>query len=134
MTKPPFPDWAPREIARLRQEADALQRALDLYLGRPSGAGVFDGPKLVHTNDGSRSKISKYEPMFKAFEAAGRVLTLDDMLNIAQQAGFSLNRANLRSQVFVQKTLGRARVEGNGYVWQLSKIETALPEEKSAVS
>lgn len=130
MTKLPFDQWAPVEIRRLRQEADALQRAFDLYT-----AGATDRaaslPKL-RAIEGGRQRTSKYEAAFVAFEEANRVLSINDMIEIAKACGFEMDRSNMRSQVFAQKKAGRAHPQGDGYLWGLSKIETAPSNKEDA--
>jgi hypothetical protein len=126
MSKPPFDQWAPAEVARLRATADALERALELYAG--NGRDNFTYPTAQKGRRGPR--VSKYEPMFQAFEKEARPLSLDDMYEIAMRLNVQIDRNNLRSQVFAQRHLGRARSEGQGYLWGLSKQEAAAAADQ----
>ena len=130
MNRPPFHVWAPQEIARLRAEAENLQRVLDAYLGTPTAKS--DGG-VRNPAEPRRARGSKYESLFAAFETAARPLSIDDMIGIADTMGINMTRANMRSQVFAQKVAGRAIPEGDKYFWRLSKMETAPAGEEGAV-
>lgn len=139
MSKTPFDEWAPAEIARLRAQADALQCALDLYAGAEPRGAPASAPKFMPERqrafDVPRQRTSKYESMFQAFEASGRALSLDEMLAIAGTLGFTLDRANMRSMAFAQKQLGRVRRDGDGYRWGTQtalETDTAPPVEGDA--
>jgi hypothetical protein len=129
MEKASFPEWARMEIARLRSEADAIQRTLDLYteasLRQPAPS------TRSRSVEPARARTSKYEPLFLEFEKTGRTLTTDDMLEIANRMNIPIDRSNMRSQVFAQKQAGRAHPDGDGYRWGLSPTETktATPDD-----
>jgi hypothetical protein len=135
MTKPPFDLWAPTEISRLRRQADELEAALTLYLRLTPDGQASSSPLSKSMPSKSilgRRRPSKYENLFEAFEDTGRVLSMDEMMTIAERLGLHLDRANLRSQVFAQKSAGRAHPEGSGYRWVNPEKLTAPPAQEDA--
>ena len=136
MNTPPFHEWAPIEIVRHREAADALQRALDLFLAanpppEPSERAVTFRSQLAESLERTRIRRSKYEEVFLAYELAGRALSIDEMIVMAALYGVTFDRANMRSQIFAQKKAGRAHALGDRYVWGRLKTEPAPPVEEA---
>lgn len=52
------------------------------------------------------------------------------MLAIAAREHILIDRANLRSQVFVQKRAGRTRSDGNNYIWGLSEKGNGIHQRR----
>lgn len=139
MEKPPFPQWAANEIARLMREAEALRFALALYEGRtPDQAAPHNAMPLAvapRTDDGrKRPRRSKYEAVFQRYEESGVALSIDEMMTIASEMGHPMDRANMRSQIFAQKQIGRAHPDGENYRWGKPQAEAAPPTEGDAAS
>jgi hypothetical protein len=90
-----FENWARKEIARLRNEADSLDRALKRYLESPS--------HYRHTD----KRRSKNDPILDAIDQAGLVgLSTDEIMNVAANAGLIMNRNNMRSFCWTAKQRG----------------------------
>lgn len=132
--RPPFDEWAPNEIQRLRDEADALERALYLYseseqpIAHRVNAAIYkNGVATAIVR-----RVSKYEPAFKAFAQEKRPLSIDEMMNIARKLGFEFDRNNMRSTVFAQKKARRAQLVGDGYLWSSPDTEPAPLDQEGA--
>lgn len=116
-----FEVWAPREIKRLREEADVLQLALDRFVGAQGGPQRKPRPApMSNAQSGEgQGRRSKYEPLFVAWAEASREhpINYGEMGRLAREAGVEMNQNLLRSTLHSQKQLGRVRPEGDGYVW-----------------
>lgn len=134
MSRQPFEIWARERIQQLRNEADALERALSLYESEVDSASSPPVSRVFASSFTRRVSYrgSKYERLFVAFEEAGKPLSLDEMQQIAVEKGFPIDRNNLRSLVFTQKNIGRAQPVGDGYVWSLQNMKAASAEKEDA--
>ena len=114
-----FEVWAPREVQRLRQEADVLQLALDRFLASRQSSPSAKSQE-ADPNGNGQSRKPKHDALFNrwAEASASAPIGYDDMERIAAEQGVAMNRSLLRSTVHAQKQTGRVRVEGDGYVWQ----------------
>ena len=132
MSKPLFHEWAQAEITRLREEADALQKALDLYARVSTRPRLVSPPASSPIGEDGRRRPSKYDDLFRTFEREGRALSLDEMITLAVRQGIDMDRNKLRSQVFFQKNAGRVEQRGQGYFWGSSKTKPAPSVEEGA--
>lgn len=131
-----FESWAPKEIRRLRQEADVMQLALDRYQAAQGRKPKSTPNGSVSTND-SQGRRSKYGALFTKWVDASQngPIGYATMEQIARDAGFdSMNKNLLRSTVHAAKQAGRVLPVGDGYVWQESSLETASPVQEDTVS
>ena len=132
----PFADMIKEALDFHRAEIARLERALMAYNGEtvptPVSRVPFAGGLITRlpSNDVQpRQRVSKYERLFRAFEDEHRALNNDDMILIAAENGFRIDRSNMRSIVYTQKSLGRVRPVGDGYVW--GKEPTASSQEEA---
>ena len=115
-------------IAHHRAEIVRLERALAAYVDVAAPTPQANGSRVRLTEDAKqRVRTSKYEPLFRAFANEGRPLTNDEMLRISIDQNFPIDRGNLRSIVHNQKSLGRARPVGDGYVWNMEPASSSTP-------
>jgi hypothetical protein len=139
MPNPPFDVWAPTEIVRLREQADALERALKLYLSnfevQPQlAANAAPAPSVVRSVERSAERgtrgvrPSKYDEVIQAFVDEGRPLSHQEMSEIAEILETPIESARLRSLIFAQKKLGNAREVGGKYEWGAPKEATTTQE------
>ena len=117
-----------------------MRIALALYEGKrapeqaapPTPMSLAVAPR---TDDGrKRFRTSKYEKVFQRYEESGAALSIDEMMIIASEMGLPMDRANMRSQIYAQKQLGRAHPEGENYRWGKPQAEAASPVEGDAAS
>ena len=125
-----FEIWAPREISRLRQEAETLQSALESYL---SAKGGTRKSRAQVSNDGPARK-SKHERLFSRWAEASRdrPISYSEMEAIAEEEQAGVTRTQLRTIVHTQKQSGRVRAEGDGYVWTNNETEP-MPSTKEGI-
>ncbi len=143
MPNPPFDVWAPTEIKRLREQADAIERTLQLYLpnvGAQPQLATDSTASIVKRNPersverGTRaSRTSKYALVMQAFEAEGRPLSHQEMADLAERLGSPIESSRLRGLIFAQKQLGNAREVGGKYEWGAPK-GTTTPQEGATPS
>src|SRR5436309_2491692 len=102
--RPPFEVWAPRQIARLRSEADALQRTLESYLASadtqsedydpPVDASAPTPARSANGREGGRPV--KHNRLLEFIDEAGPVgMTTDEVVAAAKAAGHVINRNSL---------------------------------------
>ena len=127
----PFEDIVKETIAFHAAEIARLERALLAYVDADNAMpSVTSPPRIRLTEDAKqRHRVSKYEPLFKVYEAERRPLSNDDMIRIAAENGFHIDRSNMRSIVYTQKSLRRVRPVGDRYVWGMEL--TSFPEGES---
>jgi hypothetical protein len=92
------------KIARLRADADALERHLKEFLVASARAsGVPARSRQQGSQEGSAIGA-----VLDAIDAAGPDgMTLDEMIDDARKGGFEVNRNTLRSQLFTAARNGR---------------------------
>lgn len=138
MERLPFEDWAPVEIARLKAEADGLSLALERYLSAVGKTAPHNGTlnkradlvtniNKVHTvtsHEKPNQRRSKYDGLMAAFteKSGSSGLTMDAMVNIAEEQKFEISRAQLRSLIFVQKAHKNVLTQGDLYIWGADNI------------
>lgn len=97
-----FETFARDEIARLRAEADALEKTLKKFQASMS--------RVARVSSGEPRSGGGFGAVLDALAAAGpRGLSLDEMIEAAEVAGFEVKRNTLRSQLFTAK--GKGQVE-----------------------
>jgi hypothetical protein len=108
-----FETFTREKIARLRAEAEALEKSLKEYQAAMARAA---GPARRGSNDGSAFSV-----VMEAIAAAGAEgLTLDGMIEAAKEKGHDVKRNTLRSQIWQAKQderveqmeAGRYRIPG----------------------
>lgn len=95
------------QIARLRAEADALEKNLKAF--QAHSARVASAGSMGTTTGRPRTLAgSAFSAVMEAIEAAGRDgLTLNEMIEAARVEGHEVKRNTLRSQVWSAKEDGR---------------------------
>lgn len=120
--RPPFEQWASQEIAKLRLEADALQRALDRYLAETMPAAGGDKPKPSQSDESkhkpseapSGGRPSKHGHILKLVEEAGPGgLSTDEIEDASAKMGHAIKRNSLRSYLWTQRSDGTL-IQRNG--------------------
>jgi hypothetical protein len=112
----PFDHWARAEIARLRAEADALERALSKYseTQRPS-APIASGVQPAHSNGhaprkGGRKKAAygtKTAFVMGTIESSGITgISTDDLFRQINENNIGIARSSLRSMLWHAKDAG----------------------------
>ena len=128
-----FESWAPREIRRLREEADVLQLAYDRFTAAQGGRKprASNGESPAGEGQGRRSK---YDALFVKWREASRAgpIGYEEMEQIAREIGFNLGKNLLRSTVHAAKKAGRVQAVGDGYVWKLPETAAASPDQEDA--
>lgn len=117
-----FEIWARSEISRLRADADQMECVLARFLASRGSASVVlerqASPAAInHTRQStphspramsSGKRVSKNEPIFKAFEKAGAAgMDMDDVERVARESGLNTNRNALRALCWNGKQIGR---------------------------
>lgn len=96
-----FESFMREKIARLRAEADALEKTLKEFSG--SRARASGGSRAS-----SGATAGGFGAVLEALDAAGTEgLTLDEMIEAASRKGFTVNRNTLRSQLWGAKNQER---------------------------
>lgn len=124
----PFEVWAPREIAQLRADADALQRTLDRYLAYalpepnalPARAANGLDRELAHVAEAfatrkrtadmspAGGRPAKHSHILDLIDHAGPAgLTTDELDRASEAAGRPIKRNSLRSFLWNQRQIGR---------------------------
>jgi len=97
-----FESFTREKIARLRAEADALEKSLKEFVGskaRQAGASRRSG--------GDQPRAGAFGVVLQAIAGAGDAgLSLDDMVAAAEAEGYEVKRATLRAQVWKAKEDG----------------------------
>ena len=129
--RPPFEIWAPSHIARLRADADALERTLAAYLAeteRDSPAPVVvplkpTPPHSPKPNTEGGGRPSKHGHILDMVLKAGPTgLTTDEIEQAAEAAGRPILRNSLRSFLWTQRQDGRMFQENGRHVSSKFKV------------
>jgi hypothetical protein len=124
----PFEIWAPEQIARLRTEADALERSLKLYL--ESAKAEQNGPPPKSAPEGT--KIGRVLDWIRSASPRGR--TLSEIYQFCLDQGIKSDRAHVRSMIWYAEKRGQVERRGDQYVAHVSAsdgvrmLETELKE------
>lgn len=134
--RPPFEAWAAQEIANLRMEADALQRALDRYMGQsstltPRRADSPPAPvKAKSAPSVGPGRSSKYDPVWVWLdEAEATGLATEEVARRLAAEGSNIKRSSLRAFLWNQAQLGRLVNRDGRYV--AAKYQDTGEPEKS---
>lgn len=113
--RPSFEQWASHEIAKLRSEADALQRSLDRYLaetGTTTGEVKAVTPPVIALQQktliaSSVGRPSKHEHIRTLLVEAGpNGLSNEEIEMASRQMGHAIKRDSLRSYLWSQRKNG----------------------------
>lgn len=123
--RPPFEVWATQEIAKLRVEADALQRTLDRYMGladapvRSSVAATATATSGQSAILGKPVRVSKYGPILEWLDQAGPSgLTMNEIVHRLETTGSVVKRGSLRAFLWNQGEVGRVLNRNGRYLAQ----------------
>lgn len=118
--RPPFEIWAAQEIAKLRTEADALQRTLNRYMGladapvRSSVTAVTSATSSPSASLRKPVRASKYGPILDWLDQAGPSgMTMNEIVGRLEAMGSTVKRGSLRAFLWNQGADGRV-VNRNG--------------------
>lgn len=121
-----FERIARNSIAQHQAEIARLERALAAYLGTKSYASHAHKIYRKHQTGLRKVRTSKYEALFRIYAEQERPLSHDDMLQIAANHGYFIDRNNMRSIVYTQKQHGRTTENENGYIWSVDSSTNTI--------
>lgn len=125
MSKPEFEGWARLEIARLRAEADGLERALQRFLRAENVHPPLGQPNGVITARASRKGTKTSAIVRFVRESGPQGVSLDDVLQFAEKHGLHMKRNSVRSTLYLAKKAGRLMEQGGKYTAKEPDVEAS---------
>ena len=113
----PFEKWAPSEIARLRELADSLERALELYEAAHKDAQPtresLPRVRMIRRRGGRKPGVKTQAIMGHIQEQADHGVSLQELYAFVGERGLDMKKNSVRSVVYFEKQKGRV-VEQDG--------------------
>ena len=129
-----FESWATQEILRLRTEADALERALQMY--HTSHARSSTVPKNQENRGGSpkttraksRRKGSKTQTIVTFVRETGdHGAALADVYKLVEEKNLRMQKSSVRSVLYLEKKKGHLVERDGRYFFAANGLERGSP-------